>query len=123
MSTPRLRIRFYPNDDTGPVKEFIDRLYADPQRRVSAARLALDVRTLAEFWPKTMNVSVRMLGGWEPLREIKRRCGGISYRIFFTVLGLDLWLLSAFEKKSERTPASELRTAFDRMQRLRRGIP
>ncbi len=120
MSTPRLRIRFYPNDDASEVKDFLNKLYRDPQRRAASLRLEADIRVLAHFWPDTMNVTIRMMGGWEPLRELKRRCGPISSRIFFAVLGSDLWLLSAFEKQSKGTPSRELRKAYDRLRILQR---
>ena len=51
----------------------------------AAVKLDLDLQTLEEFWPETLNVTVRGLKGWEPLLELKRRYDKAAYRIFFCV--------------------------------------
>lgn len=82
----------------------------------AAVKLDIDLQTLEEFWPETLNVTVRILRGWEPLLEVKRRYDKTAYRIFFCVRRDELWLLSAYEKKSESAPRSELEKAYGRMR-------
>src|SRR5271170_5041525 len=95
-----LHRRYYPDGESGDVRDFLTALRRDPSRKRAAAKLYIDIQTLEEFWPRTMNVSVRTLGGWEPLKELRRRFDKIAYRIFCCVRGDELWLLSAFEKTS-----------------------
>lgn len=116
-----LHRRYYPHGDSGEVREYLDSLRKDGQRRKAAVKLDIDIQTLEEFWPRTLNVSVRVLKGWEPLKEIKREYDKIAYRIFFFVKGDELWLLSAFEKESQETPRSELEKAFQRIKKVMEG--
>lgn len=88
------------------------------QKKKAAVKLDIDIQTLEEFWPKTMNVKIRTLKGWEPLRELKRRFDKIAYRIFFCVNRNELWLLSAYEKVSDDTPRNELEKAYKRMTEI-----
>lgn len=89
--------------------------------RKAAVKLDIDIQTLEEFWPQTLNVKVRMLKGWEPLRELKRRYNRIAYRIFFCVKHNEMWLLSAYEKESNETPRNELEKAHRRMKTVLEG--
>ena len=111
-----LRKRYFPNGDSGEVRDYLNELRKDGQRKRAAVKLDIDIQTLESFWPKTMNVTVRTLRGWEPLKEIKREYDGIAYRIFFCIKKNELWLLSAFEKESQETPRNELEKAFKRMK-------
>jgi phage-related protein len=115
-----LHRRYYPDGESGDVRDFLAALRRDPNRRRAAAKLDIDIQTLEEFWPVTMNVSVRTLGGWEPLKELRRRFDKIAYRIFFYVQGDELWLLSAYEKTSNETPRRELEKAYARMREVMR---
>lgn len=116
-----LRRRYYPHSDGGEVHDFLAALRRSPRTRKAAAKLDIDLQTLESFWPETMNVTVRLLRGWEPLRELKREYDGVAYRVFFTVLGDEMWLLSAFEKKSAETPRREIEKAYRRMKLVREG--
>jgi phage-related protein len=111
-----LHRRYYPDGDSGEVRDYLDSLRRSNQRKKAAVRLDIDIQTLEEFWPDTLNVTVRVLRGWEPLRELKRRFDKIAYRIFFCIKEDELWLLSAYEKESEETPKSELEKAYRRMK-------
>ncbi|MBI2071039.1 MAG: type II toxin-antitoxin system RelE/ParE family toxin [Elusimicrobia bacterium] len=113
-----LRRRYYPNGDSGEVREYLEALRQDSQRRKAAVKLDIDLQTLELFWPKTMNVTVRTLKGWEPLKELKRRFDKIAYRIFFCIKKNELWLLSAYEKESDDTPRNELEKAYKRMKEV-----
>ncbi len=117
------RKRYFPDGDSGEVKEFLDALRKIGHRKKAAVKLDIDLQTLQEYWPKTMNVTVRTLKGWEPLRELKREYDKIAYRIFFCVKGDELWLLSAFEKESQETPRNELEKAYSRMKKVLEGKP
>ena len=108
--------RYYPDGESGEVREFLAALRADRQRRKAAVRLYIDIQTLEGFWPDTMNVSIRTLRGWEPLKELRRRFDKIAYRIFSCVRGDELWLLAAYEKESAETPRHELGRAYGRMR-------
>ncbi|HXS99789.1 MAG TPA: type II toxin-antitoxin system RelE/ParE family toxin [Elusimicrobiota bacterium] len=111
-----MRIRYYPKGESGDVQEYLRALRRDPRTMKAAVKLDIDLQTLEEFWPETLNVTVRRLKGWEPLLEIKRRYDRAGYRIFFCVRRDELWLLSAYEKHSEGAPRSELEKAYGRMQ-------
>jgi phage-related protein len=116
-----LRRRYYPGGETGEVREWLAGLRSDPQRKKAAWRLDQDIQTLEEFWPRPLNVTVRTLRGWEPLRELKRDYDGIAYRVLFFVFKDTLWLLSAFEKQSAETPRRELKKGRDRLIKVLRA--
>ena len=116
-----MRVRHYPHGETGEVRDYLQALRRDPRTVKAAVKLDLDLQTLEEFWPETMNVTVRGLKGWEPLLELKRRYDKTAYRIFFCVRGDELWLLSAYEKQSEATPRNELEKAYRRMKLILEG--
>ena len=80
-----MHIRYYPHGETGDVREYLHALRRDPRTMKAAVKLDLDLQTLEEFWPETLNVTVRGLKGWEPLLELKRRYDKAAYRIFFCV--------------------------------------
>ncbi|MBI5243705.1 MAG: type II toxin-antitoxin system RelE/ParE family toxin [Elusimicrobia bacterium] len=116
-----IRRRYYPLGESGEVRECLDALRKNPQKKKAAAKLDIDIQTLEMFWPRTMNVTVRILRGWEPLRELKRPFDKIAYRIFFCIREGELWLLSACEKSSGKTPRSELERAYRRMRDVLEG--
>ena len=39
----------------------------------AAVKLDMDLQTLEEFWPQTLNVTVRGLRGWEPLSAYEKQ--------------------------------------------------
>lgn len=116
-----LQRRYYPDGDSGEVREYLDSLRKNSQKKKAAVKLDIDIQTLEMFWPQTMNVTVRTLRGWEPLRELKRRFDKIAYRIFFCTRKNELWLLSAYEKESDETPRNELERAYRRMREVLEG--
>ncbi len=113
-----IQLGYYPGWTTGFVEVYMHSLKNDGQRKKAEAKLWLDIQTLAGAWPQTLNVSVRSLKGHEPLLELKREFNGIAYRVFFVVHGGELWLLHAIEKKQQKTPASDLNLAYQRMQNV-----
>ncbi len=114
-------VGYFPNWTDGFVKDFIDELKNDGQRRKAVAKLDLDILTLQEYWPARLNVSVRPMKGHEPLWELKREYQGVAYRIFFCLKGRELWLLHAIEKKTMKTPRRDLDLAFRRMADILSG--
>ena len=116
-----LCIRYYPAGDSGDVLDYLESLRRNSQKKKAAWKLDVDLQTLEEFWPDTLNVSVRVMRGWEPLRELKRRFEGINYRIFFCIRKDELWLLSTYEKESDDTPRNELVKAYKRMKDVLEG--
>ncbi len=116
-----LQRRYYPDGGAGEVREYLNALRRHRQKRKAAVKLDIDLQTLEEFWPKKLNVSVRTLKGWEPLKELKRRYDKIAYRIFFCIREGEIWLLSYYEKESEATPKRELEKAYKRMKKVLEG--
>ena len=110
--------RYYPRGESGDVREYLEALRKNSQNRKAAVKLDIDIQTLEAFWPQTMNVSVRLLRGWEPLWELKRLFDKIAYRIFFCIRKDELWLLSVYEKASARAPRNELERAYGRMRKV-----
>lgn len=116
-----LHRKYYPREEAGEVRDFLAALRWNNQRKKAAVKLDIDIQTLEMFWPRTMNVTVRILRGWEPLWELKRLFDKIAYRIFFCTRKDELWLLSAYENGSEKTPRSELERAYGRMKEVLEG--
>jgi phage-related protein len=110
-----MELGYYPGWTAGFVKDYFYDLEKDGQRRKAEAKLRLDILTLQDYWPDTLNVTVRPLKGYEPLWELKREYQNIAYRIFFCVKDRELWLLHALEKKSARTPWNDRALAYRRM--------
>jgi phage-related protein len=108
-------VGYYPHWENGPVKDYFDELAKDGQRKKAEAKLRLDIVTLSDNWPRTLNVTVKTLKGQEPLRELIREYQNIAYRVFFCVKENKMWLLHAIEKKSMSTPQSDLALAYKRM--------
>ena len=118
-----MRVGYYPAWERGPVKDFLDGLEKDGQRVKAAARLHLDVDKLGAFWPqwRSVNIRVKSMVGHKPLWELVREYDGMAYRIFFCVQKDQIWLLHAIEKKTQKTPQSDLDLAYNRMQSILKG--
>jgi len=114
-------VGYYPGWDAGDVRDYLDGLRDDGQRKKAAAKLDFDIHMLATTWPRPQYVTVKSMRGHEPLHELIREYQGIAYRIFFCVKGAEIWLLHAFEKKRRKTPAADLKLAYDRMRGVLNG--
>lgn len=117
-----MHIRHYPHGETGEVRDYLWTLRRDRRTLKAAVKIDIDLQTLEEFWPQTLNVTIRGLKGWEPLLELKRLYDKTAYRIFFCVRADELWLLSAYEKQSEAAPRRELEKAYRRMRLVLGGV-
>jgi len=118
-----MKAGYYKGWNTGFVKEFLNNLKIDGQRKKAGAKLRYDLDVLEEFWPKIQNtnITVKSLKGYDPLKELIREYQGIAYRIFFCVVNDEIWLLHAIEKKEQKTPQSDLETAYNRMKNVLEG--
>jgi len=96
-----------------PVRDWLLGLDRDSRRAVGQ-----DIKTSQYGWPLGMPL-VRKLepGLWEVRSHIP---SGIS-RVMFAVEDQTMVLLHGFVKKSQRTPAADLKTARQRLADLRKG--
>ena len=67
-----LNRRYYPYGESGEVRDYLNSLRTSSQKKKAAVKLDLDIQTLEEFWPETLNVTIRALKGWEPLTELDK---------------------------------------------------
>lgn len=114
-------IGYYPGWDTGIVRDYLDGLRDDGQRKKAAAKLDFDLHMLETTWPRPQIVTVKSMKGREPLYELIREYQGIAYRVFFCVEEQEIWLLHAIEKKQRKTPIGDLDLAYDRMRNVLSG--
>lgn len=114
-------IGYYPGWGTGFVRDYLEELRDDGQREKAAAKLDFDLHMLETTWPQLQIVTVKTMKGREPLHELAREYQGIAYRVFFCVKEQEIWLLHAIEKKQRKTPAGDLKLAYDRMRNVLSG--
>lgn len=112
-NTPNLTVRFFvTSSGNEPVRDWLMTL-AREDRRV----IGFDLKTAQYGWPLGMPLIRKLEPGlWEVRSHIS---GGIA-RVIFTVEGNLMVLLHGFVKKSQKTPASELGTARQRLAELRK---
>ena len=110
---PILSVRFYRTaSGSEPVREWLLGLAKDDRRAVGE-----DIKTAQYGWPLGMPLIRKLEPGlWEVRSHI---AAGIA-RVLFTVDGPVMVLLHGFVKKSQKTPASDLKTAQQRLADLRR---
>src|SRR3989338_5652992 len=82
-----MEIGYYHGWDQGYVKTQLDKLRNDGQRVKAAARIDADIQKLAIFWPylHKVNITVKILKGCEPLRELIREFQGIDNGVLLLV--------------------------------------
>lgn len=111
-SLPKLTVRFFRTDQgTEPVREWLRELPADDRRRVGD-----EIRTMQFGWPVGMPL-VRKLGA--DLWEVRVRLDHRIARVLFTVFAGEAVLLHGFVKKSQKTPATEMKKAHARLVALK----
>lgn len=93
-----------------PVQEFID-----DQEKSTQTKIYGHIKLLTDYGPFLKPPYVKKLQ--DKLYEL-RISGQIAVRIFYTIVESEYFLLHAFKKKTEKTPANELKTALDRMKEL-----
>ncbi len=90
-----------------PVKEFIEE-----QDKIIRTKIGLSIRLLINNGPYLKPPYIKKLQS--KLYEL-RISGKVAIRIFYTMTNNEYYLLHAFKKKSQKTPAKELKVALDRM--------
>jgi phage-related protein len=111
--TPVLTVRFYASSaGSEPVRDWLLGMSRDDRRVVG-----FDIKTAQYGWPLGMPL-IRKL---EPnLWEVRSHIPAGIARVLFTVHGRTMVLLHGFVKKSQKTPAADLRTAKRRLAELRK---
>jgi phage-related protein len=61
---------------------------------------------------------MKQLTGYKHLYELITNFKGVGYRIIFTVVNGEAWLLEAFKKKSNQTPQRHIDTALGRCNQI-----
>ena len=94
-----------------PVRDWLLGLSRDDRRQVG-----FDIKTAQYGWPLGMPLIRKLEPG---LWEIRSEIGDGIARVLFTVTGDTMVLLHGFVKKSQKTPATDLKTAKQRMADLK----
>ena len=93
-----------------PVKDFVE-----AQDKSTQTKITHSVRLLVDYGPLLKPPDIKKLQN--KLYEL-RIPGKVSVRIFYTVAGGVYYLVHAFKKKTQKTPAKELKVALDRIKGL-----
>ena len=112
MALKRIDAVFYRTESGNePVREWLQGLLKADRKAIGD-----DIRRVEFRWPVGMPLS-RPLGGG--LNEVRSRLqSGRIARVLFYVSAMErMILLHGFMKQTQRTPASDLELALDRMQR------
>jgi phage-related protein len=109
-----LKILYYPEGNSGPVKNYLNWLIKE--RPKAFARLVVDIEVLGAEGLRSQQITIRPLG--DKLWELKRLYDGIQYRLFFGVHKGAIWLLHSIEKKSAKTPKDDLDLAKRRLREV-----
>lgn len=93
-----------------PIKEFIKQ-----QDEATYAKILHSIYLIKNNGPFLKPPYIKKLDS--KLYEL-RILGTVTIRIFYTVQNGEYYLLHVFKKKTQKTPAKELKIAIDRMKRL-----
>lgn len=108
---PKFRCVFYRTaSGAEPARDWLRALPKAARRQVGA-----DLLYVQHFWPTGMP-RVRALG--RGLHEVRSTVGRSEFRVFFCVRGTTLYVLHGIQKKTVKTPASELATARARQREV-----
>jgi phage-related protein len=107
----KLSVRFFRTaQDHEPVREWLKALPAADRKAIGE-----EIRTVQIGWPLGMPVVRKLEAGlWEVRVKLPDRIA----RVLFTIEEGAAVLLHGFIKKSQKTPAAELKTARDRKKLL-----
>jgi len=104
-----ITIKFYPDGNDGCVKEYLEQLRLDPQKKASWAQLVQDVAVLQSEGLQSKQISIRSLKSISKgLWEIRRHHNKIYYRMYFVVNKNTFWLVHYLEKKSSTIPRQDV---------------
>jgi len=109
-----LKVRFYRTADAKePVREWLTEM-----GRPNKTLIGTDIKTVQIGWPLGMPLVRKLEAGlWEVRSHIPE---GIA-RVLFTVKDSTMVLLHGFVKKSQKTPASDLKLAKQRKKEVDHG--
>ena len=93
-----------------PVEEFIK-----DQDQPTAAKISSYIELLKTDGPYLKPPYIKKLQ--DKLYEL-RITGRVAVRILYTVKNSEYYLLDAFKKKTQKTPAREIKVALDRIQEI-----
>jgi phage-related protein len=96
-----------------PVRDWLLGLARDDRRSVG-----FDIKTAQYGWPIGMPLIRKLEPG---LWEVRSHISAGIVRVIFTVQGDRMVLLHGFVKKSQKTPATDLKTARQRAADLSKG--
>src|SRR5258705_6945426 len=108
---PRWRIVFYLDEQgNSPVDDFLRSLDNKARTRFTWSLEQLRLRNVQASEPL-----VKHIGG--KIWEVRRASDGNIYRVlYFFYTGREIVLLHGFQKKTEKTPRSEITIALNRME-------
>jgi phage-related protein len=106
---PALDCRFYrTGSENEPVREWLKSLPAEARVEIGS-----DIAQVQWRWP----IGKPLVDGLgEGLFEVRTSCNGNIYRVLFCFAGKTIVLLHGFQKKSQKTPKSDLDLARRRMK-------
>ncbi|MEJ2748726.1 MAG: type II toxin-antitoxin system RelE/ParE family toxin [Anaerolineae bacterium] len=108
----RLQVVFYRTElGNEPVREWLKSLSSEDRKIIGE-----DIKTAQFGWPLGMPLIRKLDGG---LWEVRSRLPNRIARVIFTVESDVMVLLHGFIKKSQKTPASDLTLAKQRLAKLR----
>ncbi|MCY1281597.1 hypothetical protein D9M68_576370 [compost metagenome] len=106
-----LTVKFFRTDaGNEPVREWLTELPRDARRLIGT-----DIKTVQLSWPIGMPVVRKLDSG---LWEVRTELADTIARVIFTLVRSGMVLLHGFIKKSQKTPAVDLKTARQRKARL-----
>lgn len=114
MSGVRFHVKFFKTaSGNEPVREWLKSLDRSDRKAIGE-----DIKTVQFGWPLGMPL-IRKLeaDAWEVRSSLKARIA----RVIFTVHGNKRILLHGFIKKSQKTPAADLKTARRRLSQFQKG--
>lgn len=111
-----LQAAFYANAaKRQPVREWLMELSAEDRKTIGE-----DIATLEFCWP-VGKPKCAPIGGIKGLHEVRSSISsGRIARVFFFLAGNRMVLLHGFVKKTQKTPAKELKLAVTRMKDVQR---
>jgi len=112
MDSPILTVVFYRADSGNePVRQWLRDMTAEDRKAIGT-----DLKTVQYGWPLGMPLVRKM----EPdLWEVRCHIASGIARVLFTTFAGNMVLLHGFVKKSQKTPAIDLKTARDRLKKLK----
>jgi len=112
MNSPILTVVFYRADSGNePVRQWLRDMTAEDRKTIGT-----DIKTVQYGWPLGMPLVRKMEADiWEVRCNI---ASGIA-RVLFTTLAGQIVLLHGFIKKSQKTSSIDLKTARDRLKKLK----